>query len=245
VRIVTAVSLCALLAACSESGSSSARANPSERPDQSGCIDEFVQEFEEVAEDPPRETPPGLCFAENSPPEGPPRFMAMSRKVRLEYRRGDFFVTQDSASWSIDEPQVEGGCLVARLVKIRVVAISEDGVSESVRIEDGRTQRSQDTGDQYRTRIRLGSTVSDQDVVPGYRISRESTPFGHDCTRATQEGGLDSSTCSFVQPHTCRSVKVMLPAEQRTPNTSGGVQVGRTTSFQSGAVVDKSTWVLP
>ena len=130
-------------------------------------------------------------------------------------------------------------------MKVRIVAISEGGRGESVRIEDGRTQRSSETGDQYRSAIRLGSTFSDLDVVPGYRMSRESTPFGHDCTRATQEGGFSASVCSFVQPHTCRSVKVMLPAETRTPNATGGVQVGRTTDFNAGAVVDKSAWVLP
>ncbi len=241
---MTAVSICALLAACSDGGTA-ARANSDERPDQAGCIDEFVQEFEETAEDPARETPTGICFAENSPPDGPPKFPAMSRKVRVEYQRGDYFVTQEAASWTFDEPDTARNCMVARLVKVRTVAISEDGGGESVRIENGTTQRSPDTGDEYRASIRLGSFVPGGDVVPGYRISRETTSFGPDCIRAAQEGGSNSSTCSFEQPHRCRSVKVMLPAESRVPNASGGVQVGRTTSFRSGAVVDRSSWVLP
>ena len=40
-------------------------------------------------------------------------------------------------------------------------------------------------------------------------------------------------------------MKVGLPAEARTPNATGGVQVGRTTVFHAGTVVDKSAWVLP
>ena len=197
-----------------------------------GCIDEFVQEYEEIAQDPPRETPAGICFTERSPPEGPPKYPAMGRKVRIEYQRGDYFVTQEAASWTFDEPDLARRCQVAKLVKVRIVAISEGGRGESVRIEDGRTQRSSETGDEYRSAIALGSSLSDQDVVPGYRISRESTSFGRECTRATSVAGIDTSTCSFVQPRTCRSVKVMLPAEMRFPNVTGGVQVGRTTSFQ-------------
>lgn len=246
VRSLTPLSVCALFVACSGGDSSSARATTAERPDQSGCIDEFVQEYEEVAEHPPTESLGRLCFPEDSPPGGPPKYPDMSRKVRIEYRRGDYFITQDSASWGYeDEPDLVRGCLVPKLVKIRVVAISEDGSSESVRIEGGRTQRSSETGDPYRTRIRLGSPPSDRDDVPGFRITREATPFGRECTRVTQEGGFNSSICAFVQPHTCRSVKVMLPAEDRTLDTSGIVLTGRTTSFETGAVVDKSTWVLP
>jgi len=253
VKLAVAISMIALFAACTDSETAPAKpsADTSARhdrkaalPSEPGCIDEFVQEFSEVAEDPPRPTLPGLCFAKNSPPEGPPKFPAMSRKIRIEYERGDYFVTQEAASWTIDEPATPGDCMVARLVKTRIVAISEGDKSESVQIEDGKVLRSADTGDQYRSAIALGSSPSDMDAVPGFRISRESTAFGHDCTRATQEGGFNSSTCSFVQPHRCRSVKKMLPAEIRTPNATGGVQVGRTTSFTTGGV-DKSSWVLP
>jgi len=234
-----------MVTACSDEAPASSGSHANDTaPAASGCIDEFAQEYEEVAEDPPRETPAGICFSEQAPANGPPKFPAMSRKVRLEYKHGDYFVTQESASWTFEETDAARGCLVAKLERTRIVAISEGGKGESVKIQDGRTQRSTDTGDQYRSSIRMGSSFSDKAVVPGYRMALESTSFGHDCMRATQEGGFNSSTCSFVQPHTCRSVKYMLPAEMRFPNASGGVQVGRTTSFATGAV-DPSTWVLP
>lgn len=244
-KILVVLFVGALVSACSnDTPASTSPEAKTAAPVAAGCIEEFAQEYEEVAEDPPRETPAGICFSEQSPADGPPKFPAMSRKVRIEYKHGDYFVTQESASWTFDETDAARGCVVAKLVRTRIVAISEGGKAESVRIQDGKTERSVDTGDQYRSSIALGSTFSDQEVVRGYRMSRESTPFGHDCMRATQEGGFNSSTCSFVQPHTCRSVKKMLPAEMRFPNTSGGVQVGRTTRFDVGAV-DPTGWVLP
>lgn len=247
-KVAAAISIIALLGACSDSEPAPARPGADAKPDaakaaQPDCIDEFVQEFTEVADDPPRETPAGLCFAKGSPAEGPPKFPASSRKVRVEYEHGDYFVTQESASWTFDEADTAGGCMVAKLVKTKIVAISDGGKKESVRIQDGKTERSSETGDQYRSAIALGSGFSDGAAVPGYSVSRESTAFGHDCSRATQDA-THTSMCSFVQPHTCRSVRVMLPAEIRTPNATHGVQVGRTTRFTTGGV-DKSTWVLP
>jgi len=244
-KVLAVLFVAAMIVACSNDAPASAQSQgKAPTPAAPECIDEFAQEYEEVAEDPPRETPPNVCFSEQSPAEGPPKFPAMSRKVRLEYKHGDYFVTQDSASWSFGDADTARRCIVAKLVKVRIVAISEGGKSQSVKIEDGQTLRSSDTGDQYRSSIHLGSTFSDKDVVPGYRMSLESTPFGHDCMRATPEGATHISTCSFVQPHTCRSVRYMLPAEMRIPSNSNGVQVGRTTRLDVGAV-DPSTWVLP
>ena len=91
----------------------------------------------------------------------------------------------------------------------------------------------------------LGSTPADMARVQGHQVSRESTTFGVDCDRVKQDGGFGANTCSVVQPHTCRSVKVMLPIEMRTPNTTDGMQVARTTQFHTGSVVNKSYWVLP
>src|SRR4051794_2763570 len=120
VQIVAAVFFAAPLVACADDEPASARSRSRvEHPAGSDCIDEFVQEFEEVAQDPPRETPPSLCFAEHSPADGPPKYPATSRKVRIEYQRGDYFVTQDRASWILDEPESAGGCLVAKLVRTR------------------------------------------------------------------------------------------------------------------------------
>jgi hypothetical protein len=247
VRISLAILCSSMLLACSDGDAARdvGELNAGGGGMQPGCIDEFVQEYEEVAEDPPREVPANLCFAGDARPEGPPKFPASSRKVRIEYSRGDYFLTEESASWTFDEPDIARNCIVAKLWKMKLVAMREGKKSESVKIADGKTLRSSETGESYKPGILLGSTISDQTAVPGYRISRETTPFGPACTRAVQEGGFKTSTCSFVQPHTCRSVKVMLPVESRFPNTTGGTQVGRTTEFHTGAVINKSLWVLP
>jgi hypothetical protein len=242
-----ALSLFALLAGCSrgEPLTATSGANGND-PFAADCINEFVQEYAEVAEQPAGEIPAGLCFAEGSSPEGPPKYPTSSRHIRIEYRRGEYFATQDSASWTYDEePDIARGCIVAKLVRTRIVAISEGGRVGSVHIEDGKLLRSSETGDDYSSSLGLGSAFSDRNVVPGYRMSVEATPFGLDCSRAVREGDVGTSICSFVQPHTCRSVRSMAPAELRLPNATGGAQIGRTTRFQTGAVTDQSTWVLP
>jgi hypothetical protein len=246
VKRMTTLFLCTAIAACT-GGESLPGANAEGSGGmQAGCIDEFVQEVETVAEDPSREIPAGLCFADHSPPEGPPKFPATSRKTRIEYERGDYFITQETATWGYaEEPDTARNCLVAKLTRTTIIAIRDGDKHESVRIEGGKTQRSGETGDDYDTSLVLGSTPADQATVPGYSLAREATSFGVDCVRVSEQAGFKSATCSVVQPHTCRSVKVMLPIEMRTPNTADGMQVARTTQFYKGAVVNKSSWVLP
>jgi len=238
---IACLAACLGIAACAgevDGATGSAQADPP------GCIDEFMQEFEAVADDPPRENPEKMCWRDD--PEGPPKFPALSHKIRIEYQRGDYYAVQDSASWSFEEePDLQRGCLVAKMIRTRVIERVEGGVKESAHVEEGETRRSVVTGEQYGSSIALGSPVIEVAEAPGLRISRESTRHAIDCIRTVQTNMFNASICTFAQPRACQSTRVLMPAEIRTPNTTGGTQVGSTTTLRVGAVTDKSSWALP
>lgn len=241
---VSCLFICLGMSGCAgEVDGATATAAPAARPEPAGCIEEFVQEFAASAEDPPRDTPAGVCWRDD--PEGPPKFPAMSRKIRIEYQRGDYYVVQDTASWTFDEPDLQRQCHVAKMVRTRVVERVEGETRESVHVEEGEIKRSIVTGEQYGSSIALGSPLTEEVEAPGLRISRESTPHAIDCIRAVQLGLHHASICAFAQPRRCASTRVLLPAEIRTPNATGGVQVGRTTRLSVGGVSDRSGWSLP
>jgi hypothetical protein len=246
VRLPLALLAAAMLAGCSEHMPVAESRPPAEdAPDD--CVEQFVQEFEVATPDVPPQDHGSACF-DTTPPEGPPKFPSTSRKVRLEYDRGDYFVVQETVSWWLGDPDLARGCgTIPRLKRERVVERVQGGVKESLVTEDGETKRSADTGRQYGGRIHLGSgpgwmptavLVSPENLAS--EVLREETPYGT-CLRATASLG---TICSLEQGRNCRSYKTMLPIEIRVPNAAGGgTQVGKTTSLER-ITPNKSEWVL-
>jgi hypothetical protein len=242
-----ALLLLASLTACGDSQTPVVEARPVAEASAENCVDRFVQEFEESTPDVPAQDVRNACF-DTTPPDGLPKFPSSSRKVRLEYDRGDYFVVQESVSWLVgDDFDAGRGCIKPRLTRMRVVERVQGGVKESMVTEDGETKRSADTGKQYGGRILMESgtgwmpthTLVSPDS-PVSDVVREESPYGT-CLRAL----VGSSTiCSLEQGHSCKSANVMLPIEIRIPNANGGgTQVGRTTSLDRAAP-DRSAWVV-
>lgn len=237
----------ATLTACSDEAPTQAAAPPAPTPASAapgGCVETFVQRYEEAAADAAPADAQNICF--EGSPEGPPRYPTRSLAIRLDYDRGDYFVVQESADWAYDEePDAARGCVVARLERTTVVKRVQGGVIESAMTRKGETLRSSTTGDQYGSRIRLGSGPVELPLVapnPATELLREESPYGT-CLRA-HTVPMKSSSCTLEQPRECKSAKVMLPIEMRFPNAQGGTQVGRTTSLERVAA-NKSEWVLP
>jgi hypothetical protein len=232
------------LTACSGEAPPQASAAPADAPPEN-CIETFVQRYEEAAADAAPAEAQNICF-EGSSPEGPPKYPTRSLTIRLDYDRGDYFVVQESADWAYDEePDVARGCVVARLERTTVIERVQGGVRESAMTKKGETLRSAVTGEQYGSRIRLGSGPAELPLVapnPATELLREESPYGT-CLRA-HTVPMKSSSCTLEQPRECKSAKVMLPIEMRFPNAQGGTQVGRTTSLERVAA-NKSEWVVP
>ena len=234
------------LTACSGEAPTQASATASADAAPGNCIETFVQRYEEAAADAAPAEAQNICF-EGSPPEGPPRYPTRSLSIRLEYDRGDHFVVQESADWAYgEEPDVARGCVIARLERTTVVERVQGGVTESAMTRRGETLRSAATGEQYGSRIRLGSGPGELPGTlvpnPATELLREESPYGT-CLRA-HTVPMKSSSCTLEQPRECKSGKVLLPIEMRFPNAQGGTQVGRTTSLERVAP-NKSEWVVP
>jgi hypothetical protein len=248
VKTVALTLALAALTACSGEAPPAAAAPvvPADSP-AGNCIETFVQRYEEAAADAAPADAQSICF-EGSSPEGPPKYPTRSLSIRLDYDRGDYFVVQESADWAYDdEPDVARGCVVARIEHTTVVKRVQGGVTESAMTRKGETLRSAVTGEQYGSRIRLGSgpgelPTSLVPLNPATQLLREDSPYGT-CLRAIT-APLKSSSCTLEQPRECKSAQVMLPIEMRFPNAQGGTQVGRTTSLERVAA-DKSEWVVP
>lgn len=237
----------AALTACAREQPPPAAAAPAAATPEN-CIDRFVQRYEESAADAAPVDARNICF-EGTSAEGPPKYPTRSLSVRLEYDRGDYFAVQESADWAYDEePDAARGCVIARLERTTVVKRVQGDVTESAMTRNGETLRSAATGEQYGSRIRLGSgpgelpDLANLGRQPSTELMREESPYGT-CLRAVIVP-MKSSSCTLEQPRECKSSQVMLPIEMRFPNAQGGTQVGRTTSLERVAA-DKSEWVLP
>jgi hypothetical protein len=244
--LMLALAALTALTACSDEAPTQAAAPPA--PAEPGdCVETFVQRYEESAADAAPVDAQNICF-EGSTAEGPPRYPTRSLTIRLEYDRGDHFVVQESADWAFgEEPDVARGCVVARLERTTVVERVVGGVKESAMTRRGETLRSAATGEQYGSRIRLGSGPGELPNMivpqnPATELLREESPYGT-CLRA-HTVPMKSSSCTLEQPRECKSGQVMLPIEMRFPNAQGGTQVGRTTSLERVAA-NQSEWVVP
>jgi len=243
VRAAAAICVIAALTGCSRDVPPPVAAQSQAAPVE-GCVDRFVQEYEETAAAATPADTQNICF-EGSSPEGPPKYPTRSLSIRLAYDRGDYFAKQESADWMYDEePDVARGCIIARLKRTTVVKRVQGGVTESAMTRDGETLSSAATGEQYGSRIRLGTGPGEMpsaaSINPATELLREESPYGV-CLRAMV---VNSSMCTLEQPRECKSSQVMLPIEIRFPNAQGGTQVGRTTSLERVAA-NRSEWVMP
>lgn len=240
-RAFVFLGIAALLAACSREQVSPGPA-PQAAISQEGCIEQFVQEYEDRTEDAAPPPASGICF-DGTPAEGPPKFPTSTRRVRLEYDRGDYFAVQERAVWTLsNEPDLQRHCVVATLERSKVVKLVQGGKTESTLTRGGNTLRSADTQEQYGSTIDLGAGPTEMPPAGNTAATfvREDSPYGA-CLRGASPG---TSMCSLEQPRACKSAKVILPIDMSFPNAVGGTQVGRTTSLER-ARVDKATWVLP
>jgi len=241
------LALAALTACTGEAPTSAPPAAADAAP--GNCVDTFVQRYEEAAADAAPVNAQNICF-EGSSSDGPPKYPTRSLSIRLDYDRGDYFVVQESADWAYDEePDAARGCVVARLERTTVVERVLGNVKVSAMTRKGETLRSAATGEQYGSRIRLGSGPGALPNLPSLALQtpatellREDSPFGT-CLRAIS-APMKSSSCTLEQPRECKSSQVMLPIDMRFPNAQGGMQVGRTTSLERVAA-NKSEWVVP
>jgi len=245
----------ALLAACSGNDSAtpaaaSASAKPVTPAGAGACIDEFVQVYEQASDQAAPASAENLCF-DREDAQGPPKFPGTSRKITLEYKQGDYLATEESAHWTLGNFDAKRRCTLAVLSRSKVTARVRGGVKESTRLENGKLERSADTGDDYGSSIPLGAgpvslvaSLASVGSLTAPAATEESTPFGVECTRvAPKSAGV--SMCSVTQPRKCPSTRVMLPIEIRAPAPTGGTQIGKTTALRVGGVVDSASWVLP
>lgn len=237
----------AALTACSDEAPTQASVPPADTTPEN-CVDRFVQRYEETAADAASTTAQNVCF-EGTSSEGPPKYPTRSLSIRLEYDRGDYFAVQESAVWAYDEePDIARGCVIARLERTTIVERDVGGVKVSAMTRKGETLRSAATGEQYGSRIRLGSgpgelpSLTNLAPQPATELLREDSPYGT-CLRAITVP-MRSSSCTLEQPRECKSSQVMLPIDMRFPNAQGGIQVGRTTSLERAAA-NPSQWVMP
>jgi hypothetical protein len=237
-----------LLAGCSGQDPAPAMASEGAKPATAlddACIEEFAQVFEQTSDQPVPASAENLCF-EGAGREGPPAFPTTSRRVSIEYKDGDYLATEESAQWSIGDFDAGRRCMTAVLERTRITALRRGGERRSTRLQDGKLQRSEETGEDYGSAMLLGSGPGAVPLPPdGTTSSTESTPFGVDCTRVAPANASGVSLCSVSMPRKCAATRVMLPIQIDVPAPTGGRQVGRTVSLRTGSVVDPADWELP
>ena len=238
------VLIATLLAACS-GGDAVAVTDKVAAAGGAPCIDEFTQEFEETSDAPAPMPAQNLCF-DKAAAAGPPVYPASSRRVRVEYKNGDWFATQESAHWTFGDFDAKRQCTTAILSKTKVTAVHRGKQKDSSRLIDGKLSRSADTGVDYGKSIPLGGGpgVVAEDAS-GLNARVESTPFGVDCTRVKPATGPGMNLCTVNIPRTCPASRVMMPIDVQVPDPVGGTRKGRTLSLRTGAVVDPDAWVVP
>lgn len=209
------------------------------------CIEEFTQEFAETSDQPAPMPVENVCF-DQAAAAGPPVYPASSRRVRVEYKNGDWFATQDSAHWTFGDFDAKRRCTTAVLTRTKITAMRRGKQKDSARLIDGKLSRSADTGVDYGKSIPFGAgpgVVSQES--PGLTARDESTPFGVDCTRVKPATGAGMNLCTVNIPHSCGASRVLLPIDIQVPDPTGGTRTGKTLSLRTGAIVDPNSWVMP
>jgi hypothetical protein len=204
--------------------------------------DEFYQvyEFTSLVQDLSAGACPGSVLT------GSPAYPERRIDVRIEYRRGQYFVAQETREWSVDP--TDSGCMLIQPRLVREYRMYRDGQLEWARYAPDKTRRTRD-GDHINNSLIAGIAQARQPEPNKV----EETPFGVNCGRidGTNMNPPNvfpgASMCSVYLPKKCRAELYMAPIELIAGMPGFGPMRGRTRELVVGseAAVDPSTWSVP
>jgi hypothetical protein len=197
--------------------------------------DSFVQEYE-YTDEVMGMRDAAICAGSNT--GGTPAFPVRLVRLRIEYRRGDHYVHQETREWNI-----EPGPNQCMFVTPRVVHAYRKRVGnreEAALLAPDKVRRSA-SGERVPNTLHFGTAHSRTPRVP--TIPLRETAFGVSCQFGSVASG---SSCMVILPKKCKSELYMAPIE-----LDGNISVlpmrGRTTSLEIGrdVGVNPADWRIP